>query len=223
MKHIKSLISLMALLIVISSVHALYMQADNNQVTCVDYLINEGEAGVLIDTLNYSGGILNSASLTFTANNTNITGIVTAQITNLPCGTIIYCIGNYSIYNSTSYTEIINITKNCQTTTTTGTALTTLNYSSGTLPSGTGGTIPGADISGLETNILGLSKTHFFALASALIITIIMLSFKPSHLAIGISCVAMCVIILVMQWFTIPSSLIMIICIIGAIHFLSKT
>ena len=224
MKHKQIILSLLAIILLINTVQSLYLETDNNYARCVDSITNEGEAGILIDTIYYSGGILNTGSRTFTADETNFTGIVTTPIGTLPCGTIIYCIGNYSIYNSSSFSEIVNATKQCTTVTTLSNGTLPLsNYSNGTISGGTGGTIPGADISSLSSSILGLSKAKFFILASCLIITVIMLGFRPAHLGIGISCVAMCVLIMVMQWFTLSSTLIMLICILGALYFLSKS
>ena len=224
MKAKTLIISLIALLIINNvAAYGIEYSYDNNQLRCFeDWPSGTEETGTWTMYATSNNAVIGTPTqIGFVPGQTGLSIFNAVDISNIECNAVMTCVSTIMINGQIEYAERRDIIKECQTITTS--TLTNTTYDFGTLPNGTGGNMTGlGNLSALPPKILGLEKSKVFMLLSVLIMIICMTGIKPIPLGIAVSCIGMCILIMIIQWFTLPGSLIMFICIIGAIYFFSK-
>lgn len=197
--------------------------------------------GVNASTYWYSGYIANASQ----ANPTNfhiIQSNTSSQATNftdriittmMDC-TYYYCFGQF-FFNDDEGTLYYNETTTSHnlscSTTTTSTLSTTSTYPTPTYPAeirpvwglNESENMTGLqNTSGIGSKILGLSKTNFFVLASLLSITLVTISISRLSKAIGliIGVTTADIFILVIQWISVPMSMLLLINVMAILGFI---
>lgn len=203
---------------------------DNNHLTCSETLSQFEDSGHWDISAYYNGEQINVKSISFVIGQGETTNTVEADISSIPCNATITCYSD--IYQGSSTTPLslsATFTKDCTPPTnntqqgyfgnfTVGNNTNVSVPNFGTNPYNLSGNLSGGGV----TKILGLSLPFALKLLGALILTIVMISVKPVHIAMLCFFATLIILTDVLGIMTVPATLGVLILLIILIELIKR-